>query len=70
MSTIITNFAYGNGPYCRAVDLAIALNNRLPGEGLEKHQILIPLVYGRKQMDILGQNLATAERETLLFDEK
>jgi len=52
-SYIITNFAYGTGPYIRITELAFAVNDYLDKEGHEPLQIILPHVYGDKQRRIL-----------------
>lgn len=53
MKYIITNFAYGTGPYLRTTELAIAVNNELEKRGKEKMGIIVPWVYGEKQKRVM-----------------
>lgn len=59
---LVTNFAYGTGPYLRTTELAIAFNNELEKAGQGRFQIIVPLVYGEKQKKIMAE-------EGLLSDE-
>src|SRR3989344_7684691 len=44
MGYILTTFAHGNGPYCRAVDLVIAYNDIREKNGLSRLPAVFPLV--------------------------
>ena len=55
MRYIVTNFAYGTGPYLRTTELAIALNQRLFELGRERLGIIVPWVYGEKQRSIMRE---------------
>ena len=52
---IVTNFAYGTGPYLRTTELAIALNDVLEKGGRARLGIIVPLVYGAKQEKIMRE---------------
>lgn len=49
MRAIVTNFAYGYGPFLRTTELALEVGSRLP----EPPAILVPHVYGEKQKRIM-----------------
>lgn len=55
MRYIVTNFAYGTGPYLRTTELAIAVNNRFQELGKERLGIVVPLVYGEKQKRVMQE---------------
>ena len=50
---LVTNFAYGTGPYLRTTELAIAFNNELEKRGKERLPVIVPWVYGEKQKNIM-----------------
>lgn len=50
---IVTNFAYGTGPYLRTTDLAIAFNDELQRNKKPRMRILVPWVYGEKQRRVM-----------------
>lgn len=50
---IVTNFAYGTGPYLRTTELALAFNDELERRGKDRLGILVPHVYGDKQRKIM-----------------
>ena len=68
---IVTNFAYGTGPYLRTTELALAFNDELEKLGQERMSIIVPLVYGEKQKNIMreefGELLNSGE---IIFDAK
>lgn len=53
MKFIVTNFAYGTGPYLRTTELALAVNNEMEKRGHARFGIIVPLVYGEKQKRIM-----------------
>jgi len=55
---IVTNFAYGTGPYLRTTDLAIAVNDELEKSGRERCRILVPWVYGDRQKTVMLEEFA------------
>ncbi|MDP3772337.1 MAG: hypothetical protein Q8Q94_03115 [bacterium] len=55
---LVTNFAYGTGPYLRTTDLAVALNNELEKSGRERCRILVPWVYGDRQKTVMLEEFA------------
>lgn len=57
MRYIVINISYGNGPYLRMTELAIALNNILERNGQERRQIIVPLLYGSRQSRIMEEEL-------------
>ena len=70
---IITNFAYGTGPYLRTTDLAVAFNDELEKVGRERMGIIVPWVYGEKQKNILLEEFAEHEKKypgEILLDTK
>jgi hypothetical protein len=56
---LVTNFAYGTGPYLRTTELAIAFNTELEKRGVARLQIIVPLVYGEKQKKIMLEEFGT-----------
>jgi hypothetical protein len=70
---IVANFAYGTGPYLRTCELAIAVNNALEERGEERFGIIMPLVYGTKQKEIMREEFRDyykAYPGEIIFDEK
>ena len=52
---IITNFAYGFGPFLRTTELALATAERLSKKTGEKFSVIVPWVYGEPQKRILQE---------------
>lgn len=72
MQYIVTNFAYGTGPYLRTTELAIAVNDRLRELGKERCGIIVPLVYGEKQKRVMREEFGDHEKAfsgEILLDE-
>lgn len=70
---IVTNFAYGTGPYLRTTDLAIAFNDELEKAGRERMGIIVPWVYGEKQKRVMLEEFADHEKThpgEILLDKK
>jgi len=70
---IITNFAYGTGPYLRTTDLAIAFNNELEIAGHKRMGIIVPWVYGEKQKRVMLEEFTAHEEKypgEILLDRK
>ncbi len=67
---IVTNFAYGTGPYLRTTELVIAFNNELENRGEARIPVIVPWVYGDKQKAIMleefGDHIASHPDEILL----
>jgi hypothetical protein len=61
-SFILTSFAYGTGPYLRTTEWALAVADLLQ----QKHQIIVPLVYGEKQRSIMREALGLRMNEIIL----
>ena len=61
MKYIVTNFAYGTGPYLRTTELALAVNDRLESLGHERLGIIVPWVYGEKQKKIMLEEFSDFE---------
>jgi len=55
---LVTNFAYGTGPYLRTTDLAVAFNNELEKTGVGRLKIIIPWVYGEKQKKVMREEFS------------
>jgi len=66
---IVTNFAYGTGPYLRTTELALAFNDELEKRGHARMPIIVPWVYGEKQRRIMQEEFGTREHEILLDEE-
>lgn len=70
MRYIVTNFAYGTGPYLRITELAIAFNDELERRGHVRIPVIVPWVYGEKQKAIMleefGAHIETHPGEILL----
>lgn len=72
-SFIVTNFAYGTGPYLRATELAIAVNECLEKGGHKRLGIIVPLVYGTKQKKIMREEFGDfykSHPKEIILDEK
>ncbi len=72
MKYIVTNFAYGTGPYLRTTELAIAFNDELERRGESRLPIIIPWVYGEKQRTIMQEDFGshiTLHPHELLLDQ-
>lgn len=52
-SILVTNFAYGTGPYLRTTELALAVNRELEKRGKHRMRILVPWVYGERQKQVM-----------------
>jgi len=51
----ILNFAYGNGPFIRTCELALAFNDELERLGGQRIQFIVPWIYGDKQARIIRE---------------
>lgn len=70
---IVTNFAYGTGPYLRTTELVIAFNNELAHRGHDRMPAIIPWVYGDKQRRVMLEEFAAYDKAYpghLLLDRK
>ncbi len=67
---LVTNFAYGTGPYLRTTELVIAFNNELERRGHARIPVIVPWVYGEKQKTVMleefGAHIASHPEEILL----
>lgn len=71
---LLTNFGCGNGPFLRAVDLAMAVRERLLTRlgNQDEIRVLIPYAYGEKMRTLLGEDYADAlgaNPSLFVFDE-
>ncbi|MDP3661711.1 MAG: hypothetical protein Q8R17_02590 [bacterium] len=66
---LITNFAYGIGPYLRTTELALALNRAREKARKETFNIIVPWVYGEKQKRIMREDFS-AYADSIFLDEK
>jgi len=60
---IICNPSYGNGPYLRSTEIALAVNKLLPSQA----KIIVPLVYGETQKRIMEEEFGN--RKEIIFDD-
>lgn len=60
---IVTNFAYGTGPYLRSTELAIAFNDEWEQAGYERLGIVVPWVYGEQQKRVMLEEFGAYENE-------
>ncbi len=70
---IVTNFAYGTGPYLRTTDLAIAFNDELEIAGYKRMGIIVPWVYGEKQKRVMLEEFSEHEKKypgEIMLDKK
>ena len=63
MKYVVTNFAYGTGPYLRTTELALAINEQLESQGQNRLRIIVPWVYGEKQKCIMLEELAVVNQK-------
>jgi len=73
MKYVVTNFAYGTGPFLRTTELVVAFNNELERRGHERMPAIIPFVYGEKQRRVMLEEFAAydaAHPGHLLLDKK
>jgi hypothetical protein len=69
---IVTNIAYGTGPYLRITELAMAINEGLSNRGNDRARIVLPLIYGQTQKRVLEEEFgggAGGLPDALLLDE-
>jgi len=69
----VLNFSYGNGPYISALKTALALNGELEKRGIDRCGIIIPLVYGERQIKICREEFGKEiekNPDEFVFDEK
>ena len=66
---LVTNFAYGTGPYLRTTELALAFNDELEKHGMERLGIIVPQVYGEKQKRIMFEEFS-GNADEIFLDEK
>ncbi len=57
MKYILLNFSYGYGPFLITTKLAVTLNNLLEKRTGKRFGIIVPLVYGDKQKQIMKEEL-------------
>jgi hypothetical protein len=67
MRYIVTNFAYGYGPFLRTTDLALRINELARTKGKETMGIIVPWVYGERQKQIMRDEYG-AESEHIYLD--
>ncbi len=60
MKYLVTNFAYGYGPFLRTTELARAVNTERVTRGLEPLGIIVPWVYGDDQKRIMREEFGDA----------
>ncbi len=71
MKYLVTNFAYGTGPYLRTTEFALAVNRECERLGMERYGIIVPLVYGDKQKRIMKEEFGaeiSAHPDEILLD--
>ncbi len=61
MKYIVTNFAYGTGPYLRTTELVLAINAELESRGQNRLGVIVPWVYGDKQKRIMLEEFGEFE---------
>lgn len=70
---VVTNFAYGTGPYLRTTELICALNDERERRGQPRLPAIIPLVYGERQREVMREEFVAHDRAhpgELLLDPK
>jgi hypothetical protein len=73
MKYAVLNVNCGNGPYCRSIDIVLSLNKRLLEVGQDPLGIVIPHLYGERQIRILQEEFSQAvdaHPEWFALDEK
>lgn len=71
MGYIGTTFAHGNGPFCRTIDLGLAINDEFERRGFSRMPIIVPLVYGDRQRRIMMEDFGAVlgkDPEAILLD--
>ena len=63
---LVTNFAYGTGPYLRTTELALDFNKELEKRDKERLGIIVPRVYGDKQNMIMMEEFSPFADEIFL----
>ena len=66
MKYVVTNFAYGTGPYLRTTELALSINNELQKRGRERLGIVVPLVYSERQLEVMREEFSDHADEIFL----
>lgn len=66
MKYIVTNFAYGFGPFLRTTEIALAINDQLKILGREPLGIIVPWVYGEKQRAIMLEEFGVHNKNIFL----
>ena len=61
--SIVTNIAYGTGPYLRVTDLAIAVNDEMERRGIPRMRIIVPWVYADKQVRVMREEFSSHEEQ-------
>ena len=72
MELINTVFSQGHGPYVRTAELALLTARELEAHGRTAPQVIVPLVYGDRQIQILKEQFAAELLENpdcILLDE-
>lgn len=69
MQYLVTNFAYGYGPFLRTTELALAVNQARVAIGKEPLGMIVPWVYGEKQRQIMLEEFASSA-SLIFLDEK
>lgn len=70
---VILNFAYGFGPFVKAIETAIRVNDILFKKGYKRMGIIVPLVYEEKYKKIIKENFSEYIKKyptEILFDKK
>jgi len=70
---IVTNFAYGTGPYLRTADLAVAFNDEIERQGESRFGVIVPWIYGERQRRVMLEHFASHVRNNpreILLDER
>lgn len=70
---IITNFAYGFGPFLRTTELALATADMLSKRTRERFGVIVPWVYGEPQKQILLEEfggILAARPEVVVLDKR
>jgi hypothetical protein len=60
---IVTNFAYGTGPFLRTTDLAIAFNREYEKLTGSRLGIIVPWLYGERQKQVMLEEFSEHEAE-------
>ncbi len=63
---IFVNPAHGNEPYLLGIDIALEISDQLEKRGLTRPSVLVPLLYGQRQRNIIRDEFGERADQVLL----